>query len=51
MLVKRTFVGVLLLLATAAHARTSRRTITGTVLDASGPAAAGLNGDSFSQKQ
>ena len=36
MLVKRTFVGVLRLLASAAHAQTSRRTTTGTVLDGSG---------------
>jgi hypothetical protein len=36
MLVKRTFVGVLLLLASAARAQTSRGTITGTVIDASG---------------
>lgn len=36
MLVKRTFVGMLLLLASAAHAQTSRGIITGTVLDASG---------------
>jgi len=36
MLVKRTFGGVLLLLASAAHAQTSRRTTTGTVLDGSG---------------
>lgn len=36
MLVKQTFAGVLPSLASAAHAQTSRRSITGTVLDASG---------------
>ena len=42
-LVKRTFVAVLLVLAGAAHAQTSRGTITGTVLDASGAVIGGAH--------